>query len=164
MAKKVTPRPALDAQMKAADYASIGKFIVAWNQAEALVDAIVLWTLGVGNTTTEAIMGSSVVAHRADIFVAVVQDRISDDALVESAVKCAKKMKGLSDFRNAVAHGRWAFHIDLRAPSSRRKSSTGEDVTISKIKTRYAEVCVLTHQLADLARRLPHWEPQPSRR
>lgn len=136
----------------------IGEFIVAWNQAEMIMDLVVVVTLKVSMEMMKAMMSSPHVPSRADIMAAAVRERVTNQDVVADAEACAKKVKDLSNFRNDVVHGRWIQPVDEAgvpgAPVAGRETMATRTITSTQIQQKTAEVEKLTRKLADLNYRI----------
>jgi hypothetical protein len=141
----------------------IGMFIVVWNQLEMLLDLSVSQALQTDDATAAQIMKSTSVPQRADIFAGIVRSLVSDQDIQKDALDCANKMKGLSDFRNDVAHGRWAFNLGSAQPTieASRSLTRTAPITPTKLTSQLRNVAKLSNKLADVWWRVAHLhEPQ----
>lgn len=153
--------PAYNVPLSLEEHALVGGFVIVWNQCEQLVEIAVFTMLNVSLETTEFLMSSPNVPPKADAFLAIARDKLDDAVLLKDAKKCADKLKELSNFRNSVAHGRWAFNVDNDSAESRKKLISGEAVSISKIDQKYEDICSLSKRLADLNWRIiQHLHPK----
>jgi hypothetical protein len=137
----------------------IGMFIVVWNQLEMLLDLSVSAALNTDYTTASKIMKSTSVPNRVDIFMGIVSAAINDLEIQKDAINCANKMKGLSEFRNDVAHGRWAFNYNdpnLTRVEASRSITRSAPITPQKLTNQLRYAAKLSNQLADIYWRISH--------
>lgn len=143
-------KPALTISLTKDELALLGSYVVVWNQVEEFLDYGVLWSLDISNDSMEKIMGSPHVPSKADIFEALVTEKLKNHPEVrDEAIACAKKIKDLSNFRNDVIHGRWATSVPSGVEEARRKLST-KPITIQMVRQKYSEVCKLSHRMVNL--------------
>jgi len=86
---------------------NIGRLIAVWNNIEVIMRLSIAALLPVDVATAEAIMKSSNLQAKLDIFSRVVRNRIQNQELISRLEKIEDVSVGLWTFRNDIVHGIW---------------------------------------------------------
>ena len=86
----------------------IGETCAIQGQIEYMMQQIVSILLDTDHTATLAIMGSTSIHTNADVWLAVIQDKCCDTALIESAQKIKAEMAQAAKGRNDFVHALFA--------------------------------------------------------
>jgi len=134
----------------------IGRVILNWNLAEAMMDNIVAHALRVPLQTAEIIMGGFASSPKADILLSVIRARFPDDPRTTETEKCANRFKSLSGFRNSVAHGRlvetaWGDGKEIEESTVIQKKFTQDELSVEHLFQKSEELRKLCNRLNTLA-------------
>jgi hypothetical protein len=134
------------------DFIEVGKVILNWNSIELQMQVMVLIMLQINWETADIIMSMPSVPMQTDILIAVAKDRIKPGPLLDEIKECAKRVKGLSNFRHEIAHGRWTEMTTADGVIKTtlvKKGSAGNGVTAEQVHAKSAEMRILFYRLSD---------------
>ncbi len=122
----------------------IGKCVVVWNEIEAFMLIAVMGALQSSLDEAQRIMGGYNIAPKADIFESVINHRVPGDALHGVASDCAKRVKGLSNFRNDIAHGFWTIEAESGVQIASKQMGMKSTLSANELPQKYRELCKLS--------------------
>ncbi len=136
-------------QLKEEHVFRTGYLMIVWNRIEFEIDAIVALSIrGISTRTTETLLSARNISDRADGMADVVRDFIADSGIRDAVEKCSKKIKSQSNFRNAIAHGRWS------GLESQTKFVTGKKINTNDIDKNLEELILIHNEMLNLRRRI----------
>lgn len=148
-------KPAYFVPLSTDELATVGLFIVVWNQTESLLKITVATLLRLDAFTMEAIMGGHLLKPKIDVFLASCKLHVNDPLLIQEAEAASKKLLGLVETRNQVAHAHWTENLDLSKLEG-RKTITSKPITTDDLHQKLNNLCSLSRTFADLNWRIMH--------
>ena len=145
--KAVTP--AYEIPLDDNELAIVGRFILVWNQAEQLLEMVVMQATGLDWSIIVPVMGSPTTKPKVDVVLAVAELHIRDPEIKRQVQAASKRLLGMADFRNEVAHSRWAYNLDKNHAESRKRMGAQKAITLQAIEQKLPELCQITRELAD---------------